>query len=172
MKGKFLLSILLIVSSLSSIGCNMEDDHVTKLSKPDDDELSSESIDEAYDNEDIQDFLEKLNSKPSEIADKLDEADSDATRILNEVSEKADELSDIINRADFEGKSEEIKDKFDEISDELDELQDNVDDAKDRKDSYDNPVNKEDLTDTLDEFQAHMDNLERAISRLGSQWRD
>ncbi len=172
MKVKLLLLTLLIVCNFSFLGCSMEDDYIKKLKEPDDEELSSESIDTAYNNEDIQDFLEKLNSKPSEIADKLDEADSDTTRILNEVSEKADELSDIINRADFEGKSEEVKDKFDEISDDLDELQNKADDAKDRKDSYDNPVSEEDLTDTLDEFLIHMDNLERSVSRLGNQWED
>lgn len=172
MKTRLLLSTMLIVCSFSFWGCNIKDDYITNINEPDNKELSSESIDEAYDNKDIKEFLEKLNSKPSEIADKLDEADSDTTRILNEVSDKADELSDIINRADFDGKSEEIKDKFYEISDDLDELQDKADDAKDRKDSYNNPVSEEDLTDTLDEFQTHMDNLERAVSRLGNQWRD
>lgn len=172
MKIRLLLSTMLIVCSFLFLGCSTKDDYITNIKEPDNKKLSSESIDEAYDNKDIQEFLEKLNSKPSEIADKLDEADSDTTRILNEVSDKADELSDIINRADFEGKSEEIKDKFDEISDDLDELQDKADDAKDRKDSYDNPISEEDLTDTLDEFQTHMDNLERAVSRLGNQWRD
>lgn len=168
MKTRFIVLILLIMCSCSFLGCNLKDDYIIKINDSSDEKLSNESIDKVYNNEDVQKFLDKLNTKPKEIVEKLDEVDSNTTRILKEVNGKADELSDIINRADFEGKSEDIKDKFDEISDKLDELQDKAEDSKDRIDSYENPVNKEDLSDTLDEFQAHMNNLESALSRLGN----
>lgn len=169
MKTKNILTILSpVVLSIFILGCNLQDDYVTKINYPSDAELSNDTINEVFDNEDVKELLDKLKTKPKDIVENLDEVDSDTTRILNELNEKADELTDTLNSADFEGKSEELKDKFDEISDKLDELQSNADDTKDRLDTYERPIDEEKVTDLIDEYETHIDNLERAINRIGN----
>ena len=91
-----------------------------------------------------------------------------STKFFRLLNDKADELTDALNNADFEGKSEDLKEQLDDISDKLDELKDNVEDSKNRIDTYENPVDKVKVTDTIDEFNTHMDNMQRALDRASS----
>lgn len=169
MKRKSVLSLISgILLSCSLIGCNLKDDYIIKINENTDEKPSTDKVDEVFDSEKMKDFLDKLKYKPKEISDKIDEADSDTIRMMKELNKKADELTDALNSADLEGKSNDIKDKSDEISDKLDEIKNNMDDAKDRADTYKNPVDKKQVTDTVDEFSTHMDNLERALDRAAS----
>lgn len=160
--------IILILLSFSLIGCNLKDDYIIKRNENTDEKPNNEKVDEAFDSEKMKDLLDKLKYKPKEISDKIDEVDSDKVRIMKELNKKADELTDALNSADLKGKSEDLKDKLDEISDKLDEIKDDTNDAKDRADTVKNPIDKTQVTNTVDEFSTHMDNLERAIDRAAS----
>lgn len=169
MKKKSVISLFIgIVLSFSLIGCNLKDDYILETKENTDEKPTNDKINEAFNSEKIKDLMDKLKSRPKEISDKIDEVDSDTTRVMKELNQKADELTDALNSADLQGKSEDIKDKFDEISDELDEVKSDIDDAKDRADAYKNPVDKKQVSDTVDEFTIHMDNLQRAMDRFSS----
>lgn len=169
MKKKSVMSLAIcVLLSFSLIGCNLKDDYILETKENTDEKPTSDKVNEVFDSEKMKDLMDKLKSRPKEISDKINEVDSDTTRVMKELNQKADELTDALNSADLEGKSEDIKEKFDEISDELDEVKSDVDDAKDRSDTYKNPINKKQVTDTVDEFTMHMDNLERAMDRLSS----
>jgi len=150
------------------IGCNIKDDYIIETKKNTDEKPSGDKVNEVFDSEKMAELMDKLKTTPKEVSDKLDEVDSDTTRTMQELNDKADELTDTLNSADFEGKSEDIKKQFDDISDKLDELKDNVNDAKDRADTFEDPIDKIQVTDTIDEFTSHSDNLQRALNRASS----
>jgi len=150
------------------IGCNIKDDYIIETKKNTDEKPSGDKVNEVFDSEKMAELMDKLKTTPKEVSDKLDEVDSDTTRTMKELNDKADELTDTLNSADFEGKSEDIKKQFDDISDKLDELKDNVNDAKDRADTFEDPIDKIQVTDTIDEFTSHSDNLQRALNRASS----
>lgn len=169
MKKKNIISLILCsIISFSFIGCNLKDDYIIKTQENTDEKPSGDKVNEVFDSEKMADLMDKLKTTPKEVSDKLDEVDSDTTRTMKELNDKADELTDVLNNADFEGKSEEVKKQFDDISDKLDELKDNVNDAKDRADAIENPIDKTQVTDTIDEFTSHSDNLQRALNRFSS----
>ena len=169
MKKKNIISLILCsLISFSLIGCNLKDDYIIKTKENTDEKPSGDKVNEVFDSEKMTELMDKLKTTPKEISDKLDEVDSDTARTMQELNEKADELTDALNNADFEGKSEDIKKQFDDISDELDELKDNVNDAKDRADTFEDPIDKTQVTDTIDEFTTHSDNLQRALNRFSS----
>ncbi|MDR3593833.1 hypothetical protein [Clostridium sp.] len=169
MKKKTMISLIIgILLSFSLIGCNLKDDYILKTNENTDEKPTSDKVNEAFDSEKMKDLMNKLKYKPKEISDKADEVDSDTTRIMKELDQKADELTDALNSADLQGKSEDIKDKMDKISDELDQVKSDADDAKDRADTYKNPVDKKQVSDTIDEFTTHMDNLQRAMDRFST----
>ena len=157
-----------LLLSFSLIGCNLKDDYIIKTNENTDEKPSADKVDEVFNSEKMKDLMDKLKYKPKEISDKMDEVDSDTIRMMKELNQKADELTDALNSADIDGKSNDIKDKSDEISDKLDEVKNNLDDAKNRVDTYENPVDKKDVSDTIDEFSTHMDNLQRALDRAVS----
>lgn len=157
-----------IILAFSLIGCNIKDDYIIQTKENTDEKPSSDKINEVFDSEKMKDFMDKLKTTPKEVSDKIDEVDSDTARIMKELNEKADELTDTLNNADIEGKSEDIANQFDDISDKLDEMQDNIDDIKDRKNKIENPIDETEVTNLIDEFQSHADNLERAIDRAAS----
>ena len=168
------LIICAIVSSLSIslAGCGklqLEDDYIIQVKENTDAKPSGDKVNDVFDSDKISELMDKLKSMPADIADKLDEVDSDTENSIRELTDKADELTDKINSADLEGKSDDIKSNIDEMSDKLDDLKDKVDDAKDRADDIENPIDKEKVTDTLDEFRSHMNNLESALNRLGNK---
>ena len=150
------------------IGCNLKDDYIIETKENTDEKPSGDKVNEVFDSQKMKDVMDKIKTTPKEMSDKIDEVDSDTQRTMRELNEKADELTDALNNADFEGKSEDLKEQLDDISDKLDELKDNVKDAKDRADSYENPVDKVKVTDTIDEFTTHMDNMQRALDRASS----
>lgn len=150
------------------IGCNLKDDYIIETKENTDEKPSGDKVNEIFDSEKMKDVMDKIKTTPKEMSDKVDEVDSDTQRTMKELNEKADELTNALNNADFEGKSEDLKKQLDDISDKLDELKDNVDDAKDRVDTYKNPVDKVKVTDTIDEFTTHMDNMQRALDRASS----
>lgn len=152
----------------SLIGCNLKDDYIIETKENTDEKPSGDKVNEVFDSEKMKDVMDKIKTTPKELSDKIDEVDSDTQRTMRELNEKANELTDALNNADFQGKSEDIKEKLDDISDKLDELKDNVDDAKDRVDTYENPVDEVKVSDTVDEFTTHMDNLQRALDRASS----
>ena len=169
MKKKNIMSfVLLLILSFSLIGCNLKDDYILKTNENTDEKPTADKVNEVFDSEKMKDLMEKLKSRPKEISDKIDEVDSDTTRTMRELNEEADELTDALNSADLNGKSEDIKEKFDDISDKLDEVKSDVDDAKDRADTVKDPINKTQVTDTIDEFSTHMDNLQKALDRFSS----
>jgi len=168
------LVICTIVSTLglSLVGCDkiqLKDDYIIQLKENSDAKPSGDKVNDVFASEKVSEFMDKLKTMPADITDKLDNVDSETEDKIRELTNKADELSDKINRADIEGKSEDIKSKIDEISDELDKLKDKADDTKDRVDKVENPIDKKKVTDTLDEFQSHMDNLESALNRFGKR---
>ncbi|OCA99822.1 hypothetical protein [Clostridium beijerinckii] len=169
MKKKNVMSfILLLILSFSLIGCNLKDDYILQTKEDKDEKPSADKVNEVFESDKMKELMDKLKSNPKEISDKVNEVDSDTTRVMKELNDKADELTDELNNADFEGKSEDIKNKFDDISNKLDEIKDNVDDAKDRADTFKDPIDKKQVTDTVDEFTSHMNNLERAIDRIAT----
>ena len=169
MKKKNIISLILCsIISFSLIGCNIKDDYIIQTKENTDEKPSGDKVNEVFDSEKMEELMDKLKTTPKEVSDKLDEVDSDTTRTMQELNDKADELTDALNNADFEGKSEDIKKQFDDISDELDELKDNVNDAKDRADTFEDPIDKTQVTDTIDEFTTHSDNLQRALNRFSS----
>ena len=169
MKKKSVISLVLgTLISFSLIGCNLKDDYILETKENTDERPTDDKINEAFNSEKIKDLMDKLKSRPKEISDKIDEVDSDTTKVMKELNQKADELTDALNSGDLQGKSEDIEDKFDEISDELDEVKSDIDDAKDRANAYKNPVDKKQVSDTVDEFTTHMDNLQRAMDRFSS----
>lgn len=160
--------ILCSIISFSLIGCNLKDDYIIERKENTDEKPSGDKVNEAFESEKITDIMNKLKTMPKDISDKLDEGDSDTTRTIKELNDKADELTDALNNVDFEGKSEDFKKQLDDISDKLDEMKDNVEDAKNRSDTIKNSIDKVQVTDTIDEFTSHMDNLEKALNRASS----
>lgn len=152
----------------SLIGCNLKDDYIIETKENTDEKPSGDKVNEIFESEKMTEVMDKIKTTPKELSDKIDDVDSDTQRTMRELNEKADELTDALNNADFEGKSEDLKEQLDDISDKLDELKDNVKDAKDRVDTYENPVDKVKVTDTIDEFTTHMDNMQRALDRASS----
>ncbi|AGX42294.1 hypothetical protein [Clostridium saccharobutylicum] len=168
MKKKNIVSILMcMVLSFSLFGCSFKDDYIIQTKENTDEKPSGDKVNEVFNSEKMKDLMDKLKSTPKKISDKADEVDSDTTRMMNELNDKADELTDAINDADVDGKSEDIKAKFDDISDELDKVNEKVNDAKEKSDSFENPVDETKITDTVDEFTSHMNNLENALNRVG-----
>ena len=169
MKKKNIISLILCsMISFSLIGCNLKDDYIIQTKENTDEKPSGDKVNEVFDSEKMKEVMDKLKTTPQELSDKADEVDSDTQRTMKELNEKANELTDALNSADFEGKSEDIKKQLDDISDKLDEIKDNVDDAKNRADTFKNPIDKVKVTDTVDEFSTHMDNLGRALDRASS----
>lgn len=169
MKKKKILSLMLcIILAFSLIGCNLKDDYRIETKENTDEKPSGDKVNEVFDSEKMTEVMDKLRTTPKELSDKIDEVDSDTQRTMRELNEKANELTDALNNADFQGKSEDVKEKLDDISDKLDEIKDNVKDAKDRVDTYENPIDKVQVADTVDEFTTHMDNLQRALDRVSS----
>jgi molecular chaperone GrpE (heat shock protein) len=169
MRKKNIMSLIFfLILSFSLIGCNIKDDYILVTKENTDEKLSDDKINEVFESEKMKDLMDKLKTKPKEVSDKADEVDSDTVRIMKELNDKADELTDALNNADLQGKSEDIKNKFDDISDKLDKIQDDVDNAKDRVNTIENPIDKKQVTNTVDEFTTHMDNLERALDRMSS----
>lgn len=162
------VSLLCMIFSFSLLGCNLKDDYIIQTKENTDEKPSADKVNEVFDSQKMKDLLDKLKTTPKELSDKIDDVDSDTTRTMKELNDKADELTDALNSADIEGKSEDIKNKFDEINDKLNEIKDNVDDAKQRADTAKNPIDKKQVTNTIDEFQTHMDNLQRALDRVSS----
>ena len=160
--------MLCMILIFSLIGCNLKDDYIIETKENTDEKPSGDKVNEVFDSEKMKDVMDKIKTTPKEMSDKIDEVDSDTQRTMRELNEKADELTNALNNADFEGKSEDLKEQLDDISDKLDELKDNVEDAKDRVDTYENPVDKVKVTDTIDEFTTHMDNMQRALDRASS----
>ena len=146
----------------------MKDDYIIETKENTDEKPSGDKVNEVFDSEKMKDLMDKLKTTPKEISDKVDEVDSDTTRTMKELNDKADELTDELNNADLQGKSEDIKKQFDDISDKLDELKNNVNDVKDRANTIKNPIDKTQVTDTIDEFTSHVDNLQRALDRAAS----
>jgi len=169
MKKKKILSLMLcIILGFSLIGCNLKDDYRIETKENTDEKPSGDKVKEVFDSKKMTEVMDKLKTTPKELSDKIDEVDSDTQRTMRELNEKANELTDALNNADFQGKSEDVKEKLDDISDKLDEIKDNVKDAKDRVDTYEDPIDKVKVTDTVDEFSTHMDNLQRALDRASS----
>ncbi len=170
MKKKSIMSFILCsIISFSLIGCNLKDDYIIERKENTDEKLTGDKVNEVFESEKMTELMDKLKTMPKEISDKLDEGDSDTTRTIKELNDKADELTDALNNVDFEGKSEDIKKQFDDISDKLDEIKDNADDAKDKADTIKDPIDKKQVTNTIDEFTSHLDNLERALERVSSR---
>jgi len=168
MKKNIISLILCSVISFSLIGCNLKDDYIIKTNVNTDEKPSGDKVNEVFDSEKMKEVMDKLKTTPKELSDKTDEVDSDTQRTMKELNEKANELTDALNHADFQGKSEDVKKQLDDISDELDKIKDNVDDAKNRADTFKNPIDKVQVTNTVDEFTTHMDNLGRALDRASS----
>ena len=169
MNSKNIMSLMLCsIMCFSLIGCKLKDDYIIETKANTDEKPSGDKVNEVFKSKKMTELMDKLKTTPKEISDKLDEVDSDTARTMKELNEKADELTDALNHADFEGKSEDIKKQFDDISDELDELKDNVNDAKDRAETFEDPIDKTQVTDTIDEFTTHSDNLQRALNRFSS----
>lgn len=169
MKIKKILSLMLcMILIFSLIGCNLKDDYIIETKENTDEKPSGDKVNEIFESEKMTEVMDKIKTTPNELSDKIDEVDSDTQRTMRELNEKANELTDALNNADFQGKSEELKEQLDDISDKLDEIKDNVEDSKNRIDTYENPVDKVKVTDTIDEFSTHMDNLQRALDRASS----
>ena len=167
-KNNIMSLILCSIISFSLIGCNLKDDYIIETKENTDEKPSGDKVNEVFDSQKMKELMDKLKTTPKEVSDKVDEVDSDTTRTMKELNDKADELTDALNNADLQGKSEDIKKQFDDISDKLDELKNNVDDVKDRANTIKDPIDKTQVTDTIDEFTSHVDNLERALDRAAS----
>jgi len=170
MKKKNIM-ILILCSTIifSLIGCNVKDDYIIQTKENTDEQPSADTVNKVFESEKMKELMDKLKTTPKEVSDKIDEVDSDTTRTMKELNDKIDELTDALNNVDFQGKSEDVKNQFDDISDKLDEIKDNVDDAKDRVDTIKDPIiDKTQVTDTIDEFIIHTNNLERALDRASS----
>lgn len=110
MKKKNIMSfILLLILSFSLIGCNLKDDYILQTKEDTDEKPSADKVNEVFESDKMKELMDKLKSNPKEISDKVNEVDSDTTRVMKELNDKADELTDELNNADFEGKSEDIK---------------------------------------------------------------
>ena len=169
MRKKNIISLILCsMISFSLIGCNLKDDYIIQTNVNTDEKPSGDKVNEVFDSEKMKEVMDKLKTTPKELSDKTDDVDSDTQRTMKELNEKANELTDALNHADFQGKSEDVKKQLDDISDELDKIKDNVDDAKNRADTFKNPIDKVQVTNTVDEFTTHMDNLGRALDRASS----
>lgn len=169
MKKKSLMVFMLcIILSFSLIGCNIKDDYIIETKENTDEKPSGDKVNEVFESEKMKDLMDKLKTTPKEASDKLDEADSDTVRTMKELDNKVNELTDALNNADIQGKSEEVRDKVDDISDNLEEIKDFAQDAKNRADTAENPIDKTQITDTVDELTTHINNLERALDRAAS----
>ena len=169
MKKKNIMCLILFsIISFSLIGCNIKDDYIIETKSNTDEKPTGDKVNEIFDSEKMTELMDKLKTTPKEVSDKLDEVDSDTTRTMKELNDKADELTDALNNSDLQVKSEDIKKQFDDISDKLDELKNNINDAKDRADTIKDPIDKTQVTDTIDEFTSHTDNLQRALDRASS----
>lgn len=169
MKKKNIISVIIcFILSFSLVACNLQDDYILKTNENTDEEPSGEKVDEIFSTEKMQDMMDKLKTTPKEVSDKINDVDSDTERMIKELNDKADELTDSLNNADFEGKSEDIKTQFNDISDKLDEIKDRIDDTKDQIDTVENPIDETQVTDVADEFKSHMDNLQSALNRVGN----
>lgn len=159
--------ILLVLSGCSKL--NLQDDYILKTNESSDEELSGEKVNEIFEKEKVKNLMDKLKTTPAEVAEKLDESDSESKEMIDELNEKADELTEALDDVNLESKADEIKEKLDDISNKLDEIKDKVDDTKDnvenKKDNM--SVDKEKVTDIVDEFSSHMNNLQSALSRFG-----
>ena len=110
MKKKNIMSLTLgIIVSFSLIGCNLKDDYIIQRKENTDEKPSGDKVNEVFDSQKMKDLMDKLKTTPKEISDKVDEVDSDTTRTMKELNDKADELTDALNNADLQGKSEDIK---------------------------------------------------------------
>lgn len=110
MKKKSMMSLILaILLSFSLIGCNLKDDYILETKENTDEKPTSDKVNEVFDSQKMKDLMDKLKTKPKEISDKVDEVDSDTTRTMKELNQKADELTNALNSADLQGKSEDIK---------------------------------------------------------------
>lgn len=169
MKKKNRMSLIFcIILSFSLIGCNIKDDYIIETKENTEEKPSGEKVDEVFDSEKMKDLMDKLKTTPKEVSDKIDETDSDTVRAMKELDDKVAELTDALNNADIQGKSEDVRKQADDISDNLEEIKNIVNDAKDRADAMENPVDKTQITDTVDELTSHMENLERALDRAAS----
>lgn len=167
-KNNVISLIICFIVSFSLVGCNLKDDYILKTNENSNEELSKEKVDEIFDTENIKDLMDKLKTTPKEVSDKMDEVDSDTERVLRELNDKAEELTDALNNLDIEQKSEDIKTQFDDISNKLDEVKERVENTKDQIKEFKDPIDETQVTDTVDEFKAHMDNLQSAINRIGN----
>lgn len=169
MNSKNIMSLMLCsIMCFSLIGCNLKDDYIIETKANTDEKPSGDKVNEVFKSKKMTELMDKLKTTPKEVSDKLDEVDSDTTRSMKELNNKVDELTDALNNADLQGKSEDVQKQFDDISDKLDEIKDNVDNVKDRADTIENPIDETQISDTVDEFTSHMNNLERALDRLSS----
>lgn len=169
MKKKNRMSLIFcIILSFSLIGCNIKDDYIIETKENTEEKPSGEKVDEVFNSEKMKNLMDKLKTTPKEVSDKIDETDSDTVRAMKELDNKVAELADALNNADIQGKSEDVRKQADDISDNLEEIKDIVNDAKDRADAIENPVDKTQITDTVDELTSHMENLERALDRVAS----
>lgn len=168
MKKKNIICLILCsILSFSLIGCNLQDDYILETKENTDEKPSDDTVNEIFESEKVSELMDKLKTTPGDVTEKLDDVDSDTEKMLRELTEKADELTDTINSADIEGRSDEIKSQMDEISDKLDDIKEKVEDTKDRVDTIENPVDKTEVTDVVDQFEIHMKNLEKVLNRLG-----
>ncbi|WP_460279688.1 hypothetical protein [Clostridium sp. CTA-5] len=171
MKNKnFICFFLCIFLSFSLMGCKFQDDYILVTKQNEDEVPSSEKVDDIFDSDKVKELEDKLKDKPAEIANKLDDMDEDKERIIKEFTDKADELTDKLNEADLQGKSEDVKKNMEELTDKLDELKDKTDDVKDKIEEKkdDNIIDETKVSDIKDDFNSHIDNLQKALNRLGN----
>eukprot|EP00828_Plagiopyla_frontata_P047791 TRINITY_DN8941_c0_g1_i1.p4 TRINITY_DN8941_c0_g1~~TRINITY_DN8941_c0_g1_i1.p4 ORF type:complete len:177 (-),score=47.01 TRINITY_DN8941_c0_g1_i1:133-663(-) len=161
-----LILFFFIIFSLSFMGCTLKDDYIIKINDSTEQELSNKTIDEVFDNKDIKELLDKIKNKPKKITNNLDNVDSETLRILKEINQKTDDLTDSLNNADLKGKNQDLKNKIDNISDDIDKLKEKIENNKNELKTYENPIDKTEVTDLLDEYETHINNLESALSRL------
>ncbi|GAA0077912.1 hypothetical protein UT300005_22900 [Clostridium sp. CTA-5] len=152
------------------MGCKFQDDYILVTKQNEDEVPSSEKVDDIFDSDKVKELEDKLKDKPAEIANKLDDMDEDKERIIKEFTDKADELTDKLNEADLQGKSEDVKKNMEELTDKLDELKDKTDDVKDKIEEKkdDNIIDETKVSDIKDDFNSHIDNLQKALNRLGN----
>lgn len=168
MLKRIMILLLCSFTIFSLTACEFKDDYIIVRKENTDEKPSGDKVNEIFDSEKMKDLMDKLKTAPKEISDKINEADGDGSRVLKELNDKADELTDALNNADLEGKSEEVKKQFDEISDKFEELKNNVEELKDKADTVENPIDKTKISNTIDEFSTHLDNLQRALDRVSS----
>lgn len=168
-KRKLIIFVsIMFILAFNLIGCNLQDDYVLTVKQSEDETPSGEKVDEIFDSKDIQELKDKLKNVPNEISDNMNEFDGDKERIMKEFSNKVDELSDKLNAADLEGKSEDLKEKFDDISDKLSQLKESADEVKDKIEDkkHEDIIDKTKITDLKDEFKIQIENLQNAIDRV------